>query len=949
MSIIAEEIQAGAGLQANLTIAGEPFEAMVFYEDGAVKLGAGWQNKAHHAIELGKMTKELGLELPEFLDWRVELERVDFTYETQKRQIAFLLKTDDGKKILFAARLKDKFYSFRLEPKLQYTLSELPVMGKYMARDVSIELPYIQVSYQSGAGANMRYLAVVTIGGKTLELGKKAEALPAAELDGTALDASMPQTALTPLATNVPASAEKNDKIKWMELKKKIGPCYIRRIGVLFEGSVIKLLLDASITIAILTFDFMELYIGIRLGEGFKPHFGLSGLAVSLSKPPLFLSGGLYVAKPGELYNGEITVKYTKFSFLALGSYGVTGQDKKASLFVYLMLDYAFGGPPCFFITGIAAGFGINRKIHIPDVLHVKEFPFVAAAMGKSGKLKPTTGAAEVLSELSNVIEPCEGVHFLTAGIKFTSFGMVESVVVVNVEFGARFELSLLGISELSLPPKVADPIVYGCLALRAVFCPDDGILQIEGALTNDAYLFDHDCKITGGFAFYSWFKGEYAGDFVLTVGGYHPNFHRGHYPAVDRVGINWNISRNLTLKGESYFALTPNCLMAGGRLDIDYVDGKLKAWCHVFANFLIEWKPFHYDIEAGISIGASYRLDVWFIHHTFTLELSAYMHLWGPEFSGLVRIKWVIFSFTIHFNSGSDARPPKLSFQEFTEGFLPEFSGGMDGAAASGYQMARLRAADGYLGKKQGRFPDRNAVHPVHYMTVKNFQVEVESQFPCRNIEINPGAGLQNGARTESCPQSVGILPMQMENLDVRLILRVERLEEQGESEAYRKIPVAMDGRVICKHMPRAIWDVKKPDMNAPMLQDLYCGYALTGGEREGHSLPTDGPSGGKRWYSLKTLQQNEEYHCPQHYRWNSFIANGQMADERKRREWNTASMVETMKKNQKRNEWLSQLGDYHVRSAYEVDVEHFASHIEQLVAAPPVVRSVAQRPESV
>ena len=55
--------------------------------------------------------------------------------------------------------------------------------------------------------------------------------------------------------------------------------------------------------------------------------------------------------------------------------------------------------------------------------------------------------------------------------------------------------------------------------------------------MSNDSYLFCRDARLTGGFAFYSWFKGEYAGDFVLSVGGYHPQFQRGHYPAVDRVG----------------------------------------------------------------------------------------------------------------------------------------------------------------------------------------------------------------------------------------------------------------------------------------------------------------------------------------------------------------------------------------------------------------------------
>ena len=163
--------------------------------------------------------------------------------------------------------------------------------------------------------------------------------------------------------------------------------------------------------------------------------------------------------------DGSITGKLQwrcRSSLFSLGSYGLTEQTDKPSFFIYLMLDYAFGGPPCFYITGLCAGFGLNRKINIPPLSGVKDFPFVAAARGTSKTLKPGTGASEALNTLSDHIKPCEGMNFLTAGIKFTSFGIVESVVIVNVEFGTKFELSLLGTSEISLPPMQRS----GCLRM---------------------------------------------------------------------------------------------------------------------------------------------------------------------------------------------------------------------------------------------------------------------------------------------------------------------------------------------------------------------------------------------------------------------------------------------------------------------------------------------------
>ena len=49
--------------------------------------------------------------------------------------------------------------------------------------------------------------------------------------------------------------------------------------------------------------------------------------------------------------------------------------------------------------------------------------------------------------------------------------------------------------------------------------------------------------RLTGGFAFALWWKGPLAGQFVLTMGGYHPDFHRDGYPDVPRLGLVWRIS----------------------------------------------------------------------------------------------------------------------------------------------------------------------------------------------------------------------------------------------------------------------------------------------------------------------------------------------------------------------------------------------------------------------
>lgn len=83
-----------------------------------------------------------------------------------------------------------------------------------------------------------------------------------------------------------------------------------------------------------------------------------------------------------------------------------------------------------------------------------------------------------------------------------------------------------------------------------------------------------------------------------------------------------------MTITGEAYFALTPSCIMAGGRLDIVFQAGPIRAWFHARADFLIAWQPFHYDIDIAVRIGIAFQTEI----ATLTFEVGASVHLWGPR-----------------------------------------------------------------------------------------------------------------------------------------------------------------------------------------------------------------------------------------------------------------------------------------------------------------------------
>jgi len=211
---------------------------------------------------------------------------------------------------------------------------------------------------------------------------------------------------------------------------------------------------------------------------------------------------------------------------------------------------WPIGGPPPFFVTGVAAGLGFNRKLVIPSVSGVANFPLVAWAQGiGTPSMDPDKPIGEqvgaVLASLaqSGVVAPSVGDYWLAAGIQFTSFELVTSFALLTVSLGTDVEIALLGLSTLSIPPDVAEPVAEVQLALEVAFSYDKGLLAVAGQLTPNSYVLSRSARLTGGFAFDLWFRGDHAGEFVLTLGGYNPSFTvPGYYPVVPRVGLTWQV-----------------------------------------------------------------------------------------------------------------------------------------------------------------------------------------------------------------------------------------------------------------------------------------------------------------------------------------------------------------------------------------------------------------------
>ena len=620
-------------------------------------------------------------------------------------------------------------------------------------------------------------------------------------LGGEAISEPSRQTAPTDQAKRVEAGNN-------VAVGRTTGALTFRNARLEFRDKRVCLLLDASLGSGGLAMDLEGFNCNFPLTFLLDPknnvrqlELGLDGLSIAYSKPPLSIAGG-FARKPVEepyvdrLYEGFLLVESAKFQISVLGWYGKIldkTNEKKDSLFIYGAHAGVVGGPAEFYVTALALGGGYNTQLALPPVEKVAEFPLVQAVR------EP---AKFTLATLRSAVQASPGDHWLAVGVKFTSYRIVDSFALFSVLFGNRLQFALLGMTKLVLPSGAREDAcaILAEMSIRAVLDPEDGVFSIEGQLTPRSFILTNKLRLTGGFAFFVWFgKSRHAGDFVVSLGGYHRDFPRpAHYPVVPRVGFNGVIGA-LKITGEAYLAVTPSCLMAGQKLDAVFESDNVRAAFVAYADFIMAWAPFHYDAEVGIDISVVVRLLI-----TYRLEASAVLHIWGPPFAGAARVSLSIISFTIAFG-GPATKPNPLKWEEFAKAFLPATT-----ANKTEFRLATIRITEGLVGEFTKDSTTYRIVNP------HELAIETESVVPCSQVGLGK-------TTLETTKVKIGIRPMGARTLDSRHLVTI--VDKAG-------VPVDPVFIAVCspKNYPEALWSEKagsgKADAN--MLKGALSGMVL-------------------------------------------------------------------------------------------------------------------------
>ena len=726
------------GLEVSLSQAQKRFMGYLFfgdygfevdYESGsqATIMKGSWQaTKDQSALAISQLFTALDLRMPRLPGESIlSLKAASVTYNVTKGSLLITAENLDQDKVLGAFIPGENNAATQWVLGLQLgepiNLSDLPLVGSVLSKLETISIDGLKI-LASGHPIS------TALAGEVAQLNPPAgypvppaKGTPAAieinadlvmgtdrtplnlDLGGTTKEALLPSGDVT-----ADTAADSSTNGVWFSIQKSFGPLTLDRIGVVFsagtgnQGATLSFAVDGSLAVAGLSITLEGASIGSTLDK-FEPVFGLQGLGIAYSNPPLEIGGGFMkqnaVAPVDWEYSGIVTVQTGTVSLTAFGSYAsISGQP---SMFLFGQVAAPIGGPPYFFVTGFAGGFGYNSQVRIPNQNEVYQFPLVAG-LTNSNVLGNNPTPLQVLAVLTSGtnpwVSPTVGSKWIAAGISFTTFEVLKTTALLMVEFGNELVVALLGLSKASFPSKGS---VYAQVELQMamVFEPSKGVFSFTAQLTPNSFLIDPKCVLTGGFAFCLWFAGsDFPGDFVVTVGGYHSLFvPPKHYPLEPRVGFEWPMDATVTISGQAYFALTPSAIMAGGALSVVFQSGNLKAWFKAWADLIIWWTPIHFNVNIGVSIGASYTLSIFGCTKTLTVELGANVVLWGPPTGGTATVYLWIFSFTIDFGA-KPVTPPVASWDD-VQTLLPASADALKIVAVKGLtttEPAKAAAATG-------------------------------------------------------------------------------------------------------------------------------------------------------------------------------------------------------------------------------------------------------------
>ncbi len=394
----------------------------------------------------------------------------------------------------------------------------------------------------------------------------------------------------------------------------------------------------------------------VDLGFAFKPP---SGVGISINAGLVSGGGFLYVDSARGEYAGAIQLAFA--DFLSLGAIGLIDTrlpDGSPGFSLLILITADFG-------TGLELGFGftlnavggllaVNRTMLFQPLMDAVRSGAIDALMFPHDIV---ASAPKIISDLQAIFPPQPGT-FLIGPMAKLGWG---EPTLVSLSLGVIAEIpggdvAIVGVLELALP---ADDLAL--LVLQVNFA---GALEFSKqrmyffASLYDSHILFITIEGEMGLLF-AW--GDDA-NFVLTVGGFHPQYNPPPlpFPTPKRISLDIINESYARIRADAYFAVTTNTAQFGTQAEYFFGFSALSVTGHSSFDALIQFSPFHFSVSVSTSFSVQvFGLGVFGVDISLTLE--------GPEpwhAHGTASLSFLFFSIGIGIDftwgdSGNTTLPP--------------------------------------------------------------------------------------------------------------------------------------------------------------------------------------------------------------------------------------------------------------------------------------------------
>lgn len=324
-------------------------------------------------------------------------------------------------------------------------------------------------------------------------------------------------------------------------------------------------------------------------------------LLLELDLPVVQGAGELLELGPGE-YAGVLSVTLPPLSATAFGVLGLPAADRDLS---FLLIVGATFPPPGiqlgfgFAVSGLGGVVGVNRRIDRDALMRGVADGSVANLLFPSD---PVGNARAVIAGLPAIFPHARGSVVAGPMLQLSWGGrLVTASVAVLLEVSDTVRLSILGKLVVALPDPLA-PLVLLQASFAGQIDPGEPSVSLLASLTGSQIV---GMPLNGDL--YLLTRGGANATFVLSAGGFHPTFARPYgVPALRRIGIDLSPYPLIELRCEAYFAVTPNTVQFGARVELVAEVAGCGLRGHLGFDALIQFAPqvsFIAQMSAGIAI----------------------------------------------------------------------------------------------------------------------------------------------------------------------------------------------------------------------------------------------------------------------------------------------------------------------------------------------------------